>query len=713
MISAISHKLGAVEELIRSRKFEEALIRLGEIDSTSISPDEKAFFGILLAEAGLYTGNYEVADALEDAIKFYRPGPDNKLYALARFLQGWRLTLLGNFPDAKEALLESYVNYKRCDNVRGQARALNRLAFIACTAGDIESSIEFLNRCLDIYDSVNDLKNKASILLNLAQLYFASGRLSQSIERYRESELAILECGPKSACIFYSMSAIPHALTGAFETAKRIIAKVPDYYDSYPREKAIYFENLGWIHLLEGDYHGAEKALLEGLSVSNDVAPQSALVSQIKRRLGDTYLALGNYDAAGRFTDEALILSEKLNERVETAACHRIYAQLRAIEGQDQAAVARFKKSVDLFELISAEYELAVTRYLAARSGLYSNGERQALLYLAREYFEKEKVRKYLDRCTSGPGYASSSPSPSTVAGAAPPEIITVNLEMRRLVELAENVAASEMSVLLIGPTGTGKDLFAQLIHHYSGRKGRFMAVNSAAIPESMVEAELFGHRKGSFTGAGYDKEGLIEAAEGGTLYLNEIAESSSEFQSKLLDVLEHKKIRRLGETNERLVDFRLITATNHNLEQRVREGLFRVDLYHRINEVSINLPPLKNRRGDVPALARYFLGKAGVDVNNQNEAFERLIKLFEVEDWPGNVRQLQTEIRRLALLSDGNIARMALEAAGRKPRERVQLSDMLRQTNWNRREVARRLNLSETTIRRRIKAYNLKPPGH
>jgi transcriptional regulator with PAS, ATPase and Fis domain len=700
-----------VEELIRNRRFEEALVGLGEIDSESVSPDEKAFFGLLLVEASLYTGNYEVGDILEKTIHFYKSGPDNDMYARARFLQGLRLTMLGNFPGAKEALLESYVNYKRCENVRGQARALNRLAFIAYTTGDIESSIGFLNQCLDIYDRTSDANNKASIQLNLAQLLFASGRLLQSIEQYRESESAILGCGPKSTCIFYSMSAIPHALKGDFSTAKRIIEKAKDYYDNYPREKAIYFENIGWINLLERDYNSAEKALLEGLEISIGVAPQSALVSQIKRRLGDAYLGLGNYEAAGKYTDEAFMLSEELNERAEVAACNRIYAQLKAIEGQDLPALNRFKKSIDLFALIGAKYETAVTRYLAARSGLYSNGERQALLYLAREYFEKEKVCKYTDKFESGVSLISNSLPRLKDSDERPPVIVTVNLEMRRLMELAENVAASEMSVLLSGPTGTGKDLFAQLIHYHSGREGRFVAVNSAAIPASMVEAELFGHRKGSFTGAGYDKEGLIEAAEGGTLYLNEITESSSEFQSKLLDVLEHKKIRRLGETNERHVDFRLITATNHNLEQRVREGFFRVDLYHRINEVSINLPPLRNRRGDISALARYFLDKAGVDTNGDREAFDRLIKSFDVEDWPGNVRQLQSEIRRLALLSDGNIARMALEAEGRTPHERIRLSDMLQETNWNRREVARRLHLSETTIRRRIKAYNLKPP--
>ena len=158
---------------------------------------------------------------------------------------------------------------------------------------------------------------------------------------------------------------------------------------------------------------------------------------------------------------------------------------------------------------------------------------------------------------------------------------------------MARNIAPSDMAVLLTGPSGVGKDLLAKYIHHYSGRTGRFILVNTPAIPDDMVESELFGHKRGAFTGADADKTGLIEEAEGGTLYLNEIGDASPKLQAKLLDVLESKKFRRLGETKARRVDFRIIAATNHNLEELIRQQRFRADLFHRLNQANLDLPAL------------------------------------------------------------------------------------------------------------------------
>jgi transcriptional regulator with PAS, ATPase and Fis domain len=286
---------------------------------------------------------------------------------------------------------------------------------------------------------------------------------------------------------------------------------------------------------------------------------------------------------------------------------------------------------------------------------------------------------------------------------------------MKRIMALARHVAQSDMTVLLTGETGTGKDLLARYIHFHSGRKGRFITVNAAAIPNAMIESELFGYARGAFTGADKDKPGLVEMADGGTFYLNELSDATPEFQAKLLEVLETHTIRRLGENKERHVAFRLIAATNDDLRERIRKDKFRLDLYHRLNEIPIHLPPLRQRQSDIPALVKYFLQEHGCNINNNGNCCDmsRLCAAFANRVWAGNVRQLKAEIAHLWLVSRGNLSTMAALAKENAARcEQEQLWELLKAHNWNQREVARHLGLSEGTIRYRIKKYGLARPA-
>ena len=368
--------------------------------------------------------------------------------------------------------------------------------------------------------------------------------------------------------------------------------------------------------------------------------------------------------------------------------------------------------AMDLFGSIGRSYELALTRYWAGISDLYQPGEHQALLYLAREFFKREGVTIFCDRIDLEMTRGSSAFRSPNRSRLDTPVIVTTDPAVDKLIELARHVASSDMPVLLTCPTGTGNDLLAEYIHRMSGRTGNFVAVNSAAVPDNMIEAELFGSRKGAFTGAERDKIGLIEEADGGTLYLNEIADSSSEFQAKLLDALERKRIRRLGETEERPVDFRVVAATNHDVDKLITEGKFRIDLFHRLNAVPINLPPLGERLNDIGPLAAHFLALAGLPVSRDNEAFQSLIRILSAREWPGNIRQLRAEIQRLIVLSKGSLPAMLKILAQQTPSERDHLLGLLDQTDWNRREVARLLKVSDMTVRRWIKKFGLEPSG-
>ena len=224
---------------------------------------------------------------------------------------------------------------------------------------------------------------------------------------------------------------------------------------------------------------------------------------------------------------------------------------------------------------------------------------------------------------------------------------------MKDLFELIESVAASEANILIQGENGTGKELIANAIHHHSGRvRGPFIKINCAAIPHELIESELFGYRKGAFTGASVDKVGLFEMAEGGSLLLDEVAEMPSALQTKLLRVLQQREFRPIGSDRTVRVDFRLICSTNVDLEQALREGRVREDLYFRINTITLRVPPLRERTEDIPLICNHFLAKF-------NQRYERSVRaispaayhLLIRNRWSGNVRELENAMERAVLV--------------------------------------------------------------
>lgn len=232
----------------------------------------------------------------------------------------------------------------------------------------------------------------------------------------------------------------------------------------------------------------------------------------------------------------------------------------------------------------------------------------------------------------------------------APVKIIGESARMREVFRLIDRVAPTDKPVLVQGESGTGKELVARSLQQRSHRSARpFVTINCAALPEQLVESELFGHRKGAFTGANEDRAGLFEVADGGTLFIDEIGELPGSLQPKLLRALEDGSIRRVGSHRERRVDVRLIAATNRNLSDEVAAGRFREDLYYRINVMSLELPPLRKRDGDISLLTRVFLGR---DWTISDEA----LRAIEAYHWPGNVRQLKNAVDRAQILANDNL---------------------------------------------------------
>ena len=234
------------------------------------------------------------------------------------------------------------------------------------------------------------------------------------------------------------------------------------------------------------------------------------------------------------------------------------------------------------------------------------------------------------------------------------------NRAFLEVLKLAEMVAPTDSTILITGESGTGKEVVARYIHQLSEREnGPFISINCGALPENLLESELFGHVKGSFTGAVRDKQGLLEAARGGTFFLDEIGEMSPSLQVKLLRALQEREIVPVGATEPIAIDVRVIAATNRDLEQEIRRGTFRSDLYYRLNVITLHLPPLRDRRDDVRVLAEYFMVRMSAEQNADREALqldEEGLAALQRYDWPGNVRELENALERAAILAQNGV---------------------------------------------------------
>jgi DNA-binding NtrC family response regulator len=306
--------------------------------------------------------------------------------------------------------------------------------------------------------------------------------------------------------------------------------------------------------------------------------------------------------------------------------------------------------------------------------------------------------------------------------------IIGESTSMRQVFETIQQVAPSRATVLITGATGTGKELIAKAIHNLSPRKnGPFIAVHAAALPTTLLESELFGHEKGAFTGAVERRTGRFELADGGTLFLDEIGELEPQIQVKLLRVLEERAFERVGGAKTLQVDVRLVAATNKDLKKLVSEGKFRDDLFYRLSVVTVDLPPLRERRDDIPLLVKSFLDEFSRENGKQvRELTPEATNLLLAYDWPGNVRELRNAIEQMVVLARGerltvrdvpaairgsaDLTKINVVRAGMtvEDAERQLIVQALKETDGNRTKAAQRIGVSRRTLHRKLKEYGL-----
>jgi len=387
---------------------------------------------------------------------------------------------------------------------------------------------------------------------------------------------------------------------------------------------------------------------------------------------------------------------------------------------------ATTKQVLQTEEMVTVTQETKAGKRFVLRSHpMFDNqGKIRKVIHIGKDVTEKNKLRRSLMDVETLANYLQSELNHLKKSD---DEMIVKSKVMEDVYSLVSRIAIVDATVLILGESGVGKEIVARKIHELSYRKEKpFIKVNCGAIPESLIESELFGYAKGTFTGASEEgRQGLIKAADGGTLFLDEIGELSLDLQVKLLQVLQDKQVTPLGESNPTDVDVRFIAATNRNLENMVKEGTFRKDLYYRLNVVPITVPPLRERKEDIPFFINYFLNGYNKEYGKRKKFDQEVIQLFSKKNWDGNVRELQNTIERLVVTTSENIIKMehlppdifenpfATEMNGQSLKERVEAfekSILKNEINSSDtlKEVSEKLSVDVSTISRKAKKYNI-----
>jgi len=400
-----------------------------------------------------------------------------------------------------------------------------------------------------------------------------------------------------------------------------------------------------------------------------------------------------------------------------------------AVRNEAQKAASVGYRSLCRLPLHTPHGCLGVLSLASVRPRSYSDQDIRLLLLAADQValgLANNLLHAELQKLKSQTGNDESYPEGELSSGAMFEGIVGRSPALQRTLRQVEVVAPTDSGVLIQGETGTGKELIAQAIHNRSPRRDRpFVKVNCAAIPSGLLESELFGHEKGAFTGAVMRKPGRFEVADKGTIFLDEVGDIPLELQSKLLRVLQEHEFERLGSTRTQQVDVRVIAATHRDLKQMVEEGTFRSDLYYRLHVFPVAVPPLRDRREDIPLIVRHFVDKYARRMNRLIETIPaRTMEVLTNYSWPGNVRELQNFVERAVILSPGNSLRAPLEELKQEtaPRSHTNLSTLeemerehvmraLRESNWvtgGPKGAAVRLGMKRTTLAYRIRKLGI-----
>jgi transcriptional regulator with AAA-type ATPase domain/tetratricopeptide (TPR) repeat protein len=644
----------------------------------------------LLGRAAYRAGDLDLArDQYEQALALYRRIGDEANTAHLRNNLGLIHKNLCEWSQAIAHLEAALEIHKRHGRYAVTGHPLLNLGIVHQKSGDWERALECFQQAEEVYRSVGDQ-------LHLTKVYVAQGNVARLQRRFEDAEVS---------------------LTLALERARDLDAE---------REEVLSLEFLGELEFDRGRAAAALERYAAAMRRAECLAPEGDLVVELERRRAEALGVLGRLDEAERACDRARRLASRTQDRLEFALSHRAAGDIALARGRRHEALSCWNHAATLLQASRERFELGRT-FLRIGRAVEDAPEARRAFYRAGALFAELNAGFWLEQSERdlherlGPQPDPAPAAPGSLLGRRhrAPSLVACSIPMRRVETLARRAAATELSVLITGETGTGKELIARTIHALSQRSQKpFLAVNCGALRADLALSQLFGHRKGAFTGAHAEGIGLVEAAHGGTLFLDEVGELPADVQVTLLRFLESGEYLRMGETQVRRADVRVIAATNRELRGRGAEQLFRRDLLFRLNEIEIRVPSLAERTADILPLARHFLAfYGGIEGPRLTQDAEGLLNAYP---WPGNVRELENVMKRVAALhpGEGEIAAQVLlpflsherrEPAPGAPLDgRAAILDAMERAGGNRSRAAELLGVSRKTFYARLKRHDI-----
>jgi DNA-binding NtrC family response regulator/Flp pilus assembly protein TadD len=661
------------------------------------------------------------AEIATEAWEILRPTDENRRVARALTLRGHANRHLGNLAEAREDYTDAMAAARRAGDDHEIGLSASNLGFLLWKSGRYPEARRHHRRAVEIHEKCGSEPQLTRELFALSVDEFHCGDwkqvealLTRCFERARKSNdrrlLSAVAIARGRLDLYRGKDPRP-----SLEAARKIAEPA-----GYANDLVLIGEFLGEAALERGDWEEARRLLFEALQKATASSPQGEPAVDTTWRLARAEEALG--DPEGRVVDRlerAARIAHERGYRFQEAQVRRTLGEALASRGRLDEARRHLESAVSVFRELKVPFEIgrslvAWASYLA-EIGMDLSGV-APLFREAEEILSELGAEREAGKAADGLAAASGEPVRSAGAGDDDPfaEIVTTSGVMEDAIHRARRIAPSNIPVLLTGETGTGKELFARAIHHGSRRDGApFLAVNCAALSESLLEAELFGHVKGAFTGAHSDKTGIFEAADGGTVFLDEIGKAPLPLQAKLLRVLDAGEVRRVGGVDAIYVDVRVVAATNRPLGELVGEEEFLPDLLYRLRGYEIHVPPLRERSGDVVHLFERFAARS------LSAAAREILERY---DWPGNVREIRNLAESVSFLTCGRGAipadslpdwlreavrvKEATEAANAalpspclQDAERDALIRALEEAGGNRSRAARALGISRQTL--------------
>ncbi|UCG60447.1 MAG: sigma 54-interacting transcriptional regulator [Candidatus Zixiibacteriota bacterium] len=641
---------------------------------------------------------------------------------------------MSEFKEAEKAFRDAESIFRRNDSLQGQGKALNELAGLFFRQTDYGNSLDALMDAIEIARKLGDTKKLAYMTGNIGRIQTFTGDFEEAVKNLRINIELSERSGEKYEVLkAYLSLGYVLMLKADYEEAEKALndAYTRIVLTSDTRHEVIYLTYLGELRYRVGNLEESGEILRKAQALAHEISPGSTLEGRVLRHLAELSLSLNELRNAERYCASSWVMMERGKNKVELGALCKIRAMIAEARKRGREGRELYVRAINLLSDSKVRFEKADALAAAGKSELFSLRQRLTYLFRAEEIYahyrlfrKQREIERVIDELDCQRLRQSDNTVPESCSSDDDFDYHTTCPEIIQFKNQLPLISRSDLPILLMGETGVGKDHLARYYQKMVRPNGPFVAINCASLPETLLESELFGYQKGAFTGADKNKQGLLVAANGGVLFLDEIGDMPLDLQTKLLGVLESRRLIPLGSTTSVELDIKIVAATNRKLEDMVESGGFRRDLYYRLSGVSFEIPPLRERKEDIPVLLNLFMKRCGLLEEDESLPAE-LVRQFIEHDWPGNVRELCNKVKRLEVMAlmvaEGDLVELARSVfGGEMPDSNDSLFDRVEEfekkiileallaAQGNKSEAARMLGVHEATVRTKLKRYGL-----